>query len=116
MNAALSSAHSNVDPASGELKLNVAAPVVSRSEGWPVSVVSGAVLVGPAHWENSEVLPSRSVAVAVTLSVAPMAVPVVNAKLVFPPASVVTSLEPRNVWPSPYPVVSHEGLEKNSSR
>src|SRR5688500_5658084 len=65
--------------------------------------------------ENSEVLPFGSVAVAVTTSPGLVAAASVGLKLTSPPASVITEVEPRNVRPSPWLEVSHDGFEKNSS-
>jgi hypothetical protein len=69
-------------------------------------------VVRSAHWENSEVLPLASVAVAVST------VPVTLEKAVDtvpdPEASVARAAVPRGVWPSPFPAGSHAALEKNS--
>ena len=72
---------------------------------------------GPVTWmhaENSDVLPKRSVAVAV------MNAPTVTAtgKLTLngarQPGSVVARVKPRKLAPSPLPDTSQDGFEKNS--
>src|ERR1700733_5077651 len=71
----------------------------------------------PRHIENSDVLPSGSVAVAanaVWLFGAPENVS--GPKLALPLPSVVTLAKPRNVCPSPNPDLLHSTLAKNSSR
>ena len=65
--------------------------------------------------ENSEVLPFGSVAVAVTQALEPITVAELNVKLVLPLAVVLTFLEPRKVWPSPFPDASQALFVKNSS-
>src|SRR5689334_24521632 len=70
---------------------------------------------GPAHCENSEVLPAGSVAVEV-MSALSGAGNESGPKLASPLTSVVTSVVPRKFWPSPYPVASHVALAKNSRR
>ena len=55
----------------------------------------------PNAWENSEVLPPGSVAVAVTNWAPPDGVGNGNEKLALPEASVVIGAEPRTYRPSP---------------
>jgi hypothetical protein len=69
---------------------------------------------GPVQAENSEVSPSGAVAVAV------ITWPATSdgsgkARSASPDASVTTSIPPRNTAPSPLPLASHDGLEKNST-
>ncbi len=67
------------------------------------------------HAENSDVLLFGSVAVAVIKSPTPTVAPKVAVKLALPFPSVVTSLKPKKVSPSPLPEGSQALLEKNSS-
>ena len=73
------------------------------------------------HWENSEVSigfpePSSLVAVAVA-TVSPVGSGNGRGpKLIVQSAPVVTTLKPRKCCPSPNPLGSHDGLEKNSRR
>ncbi len=92
---------------------------VGVATGVPVGVAVG-VGVGPAaaekHAENSDVLFAGSVAVAVT-TVSPGGI--ANAgvvKLALHVASVVTSMNPRNVRPWPKPDAPQAEFEKNSRR
>ena len=55
----------------------------------------------PNSWENSDVLPLESVAVAVTNWAPPAGVGNANEKLTVPEMSVVTEREPSTYRPSP---------------
>ena len=57
--------------------------------------------MGPKHCENSEVFPAESVAVAVMNVPGGRETGKIALKLELPSGFVVTSREPRNVWPSP---------------
>src|SRR5438105_216180 len=72
-----------------------------------------ASVVAPAcrQFENSEVLPAGSVAVAVTRV---RTEGTVTLKLALPAPSVVTVVDVRNVRPSPLPFALHVALSKNS--
>ena len=70
----------------------------------------------PAPQENSEVSPEGLVAVAVTAAPGASVPAKIAVKGALPSLPVVTSLEPRRVWPSPCAVGSAAGLEKNSRR
>jgi hypothetical protein len=69
-----------------------------------------------AQFENSEVFPSGSVAVAVRNCPTLTGGRSLKEKLASPLPSVVTFLVPRNIWPSPYPYPSHALLAKNWTR
>ena len=78
-----------------------------------VNVPSGRAIAEHAHFENSDVLPSGSVAVAVTAASSGKT-PV--SKTARPSGPVVTVRAPRNVSPSPYPLASHAAPPKTSIR
>ena len=65
----------------------------------PMTAVGGVSV--PKSWENSEVLPSGSVAVAETYGAPCAGVGNVKRKLALPEASVVTEPDPSRVRPSP---------------
>ena len=77
---------------------------------------TGVAAVTDWHEENSEVLLLGSVAVAVMSWPTVTAAEKAAVKLTLPPSSVVTSLKPRNVSPSPFPDGSHAALAKSSTR
>src|SRR5437016_8382334 len=80
-------------------------------------MVAGQVIVqGVKQAENSEVLLSRSVAVAMMTGPTGVTPLIVTEKAALPAASVVTLVAPRNCRPSPLPLASHDGLAKNSTR
>src|SRR6266566_7207484 len=68
------------------------------------------------HAENSEVFPAGSVAVAVRRACGETVTGRFTLNVALHEPSVVTSVEPRNVCPSPEPEGSQEALEKNSIR
>ncbi len=80
----------------------------------------GQVIVHPAatglHSENSEVLLAGSVAVAVKMVWPGGTGKTSGPKLALQVAFVVTTANPRNVWPSPLPRGSQITFEKNSIR
>ena len=103
------------------LSLTVAAP--ASTDGFVeamLTVPSGATLGSKAveHTENSDVLPLAFVAVAVTASplVTPEAAGLVNVAVndEFPAVTAAESV-PRYVAPSPWLLLSHAGLAKNST-
>ena len=65
--------------------------------------------------ENSEVLPSGSVAVAVTKVWPAGREEVVSVKLAWPAASVIAGMLVRKVWPSATPPAEPRALAKNST-
>jgi hypothetical protein len=79
-----------------------------------IEVVVVAIGTAPVQAENSEVSPSGAVAVAVMTWPAAWGGSA-NWRSASPDPSVVAWMAPRNVWPSPLPLASHEGVAKNST-
>src|SRR5262245_24604687 len=93
--------------------------VPTGSANWVTSLIERTGGVGGnagTAAENSDVLPSASVAVAVTIWLAVSATLKVGAKETVPLVFVVTLVKPMNVCPSACPPAGSGLLAKNSTR
>ena len=79
-------------------------------------MVGAGAAVAVTTWENSDVLPPGSVAVALTNCPTPTVTSRFAVKFASPLASVDTSMASINVLPSPNPLGSAMSLAKNSMR